>query len=309
MALRNEARSANHFKEVSYKLENKIVELTQTITTLKNENRSQSERMGQLEAQIRTWVEKYEKLEKKSKNLEAELAKPTVPQEEYDALQKEKDELAAEYRASKDRIKSHEATITQLTEQLKAEKEDKERLLKTIEEMKQHVRDEAEETELAELRSQNAAMKAQLSQVLHTPRRQQSVSAKGRSLSPLPHPADDIRNLSPSPIRHPSTELLPLKESTTSTSAAAPRTPSPTAAPLSRKGRRNSTAAVPESRPKTSIDNLRQAELLTRTPRPTSIHQFGPMFAGGKAGDLAESLGENPEEEVITKRADKKSKN
>ncbi|KAI9492810.1 P-loop containing nucleoside triphosphate hydrolase protein [Zychaea mexicana] len=311
VGLRSEARSANHFKEVSYKLENKIVELTQTLTGLKDEKKSANDRSTALEAQIRTWTDKYEKLEKKNKNLETRLQEPTVPQEQWDTLQAERDQLATDYKASLDKIKSHEKKINQLTDQLDAQKQENEKLQKAVEEAQEKANNAADEGEVAELKSQIAALKAQLTQVLHTPRRQQSQSnVNNRSLSPAPPHTANLRSVSPTPTsNNGKLDTQAVKESLISPpqqrqeqqqQSTSIRNKSPsTASPTSRKARRNSTADVPNNRSKTSIDNIRHAELLTRNPRPTSIHQFGPML-GGKAGGIAEAIGENPEEELAT---------
>ncbi|KAI7849698.1 P-loop containing nucleoside triphosphate hydrolase protein [Circinella umbellata] len=331
VGLRSEARSAHHLKEVSYKLENKIVELTQTLTALRGDKKSANDRSTALEAQIRTWAEKYEKLEKKSKGLEARLQEPTVPQAQWDTLQAEKDQLSTDYKSSLDKIKNNEKHITQLTDQLETQKQDNERLQKSLDEAQEKAKTAADEGEVAELKSQIAALKAQLTQVLHTPRRQQGSQnnpSSGRSLSPIP-PAS-MRSVSPAPVSNDkSLDTQALKESltaptprqlqqqkekehqeqheqqqtsaaTTSTTASNTSSRSPsTASPGSRKARRNSTADVPNNRSKTSIDNIRHAELLTRNPRPTSIHQFGSPL-GGKAGGITEAIGENPEEELAT---------
>lgn len=55
VSLRAEARSANHFKEVSYKLENKVVELTQTITAMATERDKMNDRMTALETEIKSY--------------------------------------------------------------------------------------------------------------------------------------------------------------------------------------------------------------------------------------------------------------
>lgn len=318
--LRSEARSAHHLKEVSYKLENKIVELTQTLTGLKDEKKAAMDRSTQLEAQIRTWMEKYEKLERRSKGYEAKLQEPTVPQEEYEALKKEKQGVQTELKASQDKVKAQERELSQMAEQLKTQKEENEKIRAELEEANEKVKNATDEGEVAELKSQVAAMKAQLSQVLHQPRRQQSstnATSGTRGLSPNPPSFLDERSLSPGPITS-----KPASASAAAASAAAtsgPTTPSGAPAPASavsaltesnqarenaatrkskiptglpKKSRRNSTADMPANRVKTSIDVMRQAERLTRSPRPTSMHQFGSMKA------MTEPIGDNPGEEV-----------
>lgn len=58
-ALREEARSVTHFKEVQYRLENKVVELTQSMTAHRTENKKLKETIESLTAQIGLWQTKH----------------------------------------------------------------------------------------------------------------------------------------------------------------------------------------------------------------------------------------------------------
>ena len=195
--LRSEARSASHFKEVSYALENKVVELTQTLTAIREEKKSAQDRSVQLEAQIKTWMDKFEKMERRAKSLDERLQEPTVPQEQYDTLQNEFNTLTADHRATVDKAKSQEKEITLLRTQLETEKQETSSLRKQLEEAEERSKNATDESEVAELRSQLSALKVQLSQALNTPRRQQNNNGGLRALSPAP----GLRNLSPSPNR------------------------------------------------------------------------------------------------------------
>lgn len=306
LALRQEARSAHHFKEVSYQLENKIVELTQTITGLKDEKKQAIERSTQLEAQVRTWMEKYEKVEKKSKSLEAKLQEPTVPQAQWDQLLAEKEQLVSDHRVSTDKNKSQERELVQLNEQLDKERQKNAKLEESLKEAQERADQAAvDEGEIAELKSQLAALKAQLTQVMHAPRRQQS-----RGLSPSPAHNGAIRSVSPSPIDANSENQQVKAANTKSIAAAAAtaptppppaRTRSPTAIVPSNDNtklpsRRSSTADMPENRVKSSVvDNTRKAELLNKIPRPTSMHQFGTP---ARVRSISGGSGEHSDEEV-----------
>ncbi|KAI9317670.1 P-loop containing nucleoside triphosphate hydrolase protein [Dichotomocladium elegans] len=288
-ALRKEARSANHFKEVSYKLENTIVELTQTLTSLKEEKKVAEDRTVQLEAQVRTWIEKYERLEKKAKGLESKLAEPTVPEEKYLVLQSERDAISAEHRSTQEKVRQYEREVGELNQQLKGERQEIVKLHKSLEKAQERVENAVDEGELAELKSQNAALKAQLAQLMNTPRHQQRAGQQqqglARGLSPAP--LGGIRNLSPSPNRP--TVTLDAKELTR------PRSKSP----ANHRGRRNSTTDMPVHRPKLSIDTIRQAEQVARNPRPTSFHHFRSLLGGrNRVSDIAESVAMDPEEEM-----------
>lgn len=280
MALRAEARSVNHFKEVSYKLENKVVELTQSITTLKGEKKSMADRAVQLEAQIRTWMEKYEKMEKKAKGLEDKLQEPTVPREKWDELQAERNSLYEKYQTSLEDLKARDKDIASLNEQLAASKQENERLQKSLAEATERAVDESE---IGELRSQIAALKAQLTQAMRAPRRQDS-SNNVRSLSPAPN---GTRNASPSPSK-----ALDLKEG-----GSTQRARSPTGKLVNRKARRNSADAPNlRSRP---IEAIQQAEMLHKNPRPTSIAHSSALYGSKSSSIIPGSVIEDPEEEVM----------
>ncbi|KAI8394115.1 P-loop containing nucleoside triphosphate hydrolase protein [Radiomyces spectabilis] len=290
--LRLEARSVNHFKEVSYALENKVVELTQTLTVLKDEKKSAVDRATQLEAQVRTWTDKYAKLERKAKNLEERLQEPTVPQAEFDVLKAARDELLTQQKSQNEKLKTQERELAQLSKQLDSQKEENAKLQKSLDEANDRISRATDEAEVAELKSQVAALKAQVSQVLHAPQRQRSASTV-RGLSPGPN---GLRNASPSPSPVKPLDLEDIKEESPMERS---RSPTGMTAVLNRRARRNSSAEVRKNGPKSSIDYIRQAELLNnnKNPRPTSVDQFSAIL-GGKAGSLTGGIDETPEEEI-----------
>jgi myosin-5 len=107
-ALKQEAKSVSHFKEVSYKLENKVVELTQTLQKRTADNRNLSSKLNALEAQLASWQAKYEESEGKSKALQAEAEKPTVALPEFEALESAKRELEGKLSQSMKRMQDQE---------------------------------------------------------------------------------------------------------------------------------------------------------------------------------------------------------
>jgi myosin-5 len=158
-----------------------------------------------------------------------------------------------------------------------------------LEEANERAKHATDENEVAELRSQLAALKTQLSQALHTPRRQGSNNAL-RGISPAP----GMRNISPSP-----NSLDPESANRYRSRSPAPHiTPVPTPASTvnHRRARRNSSGDMANDRLKTSLETIRHVENLGKNPRPTSIDQFGTLAKA--AGGLAGVLEENPEEEI-----------
>ncbi|KDN44751.1 myosin V [Tilletiaria anomala UBC 951] len=117
IALRNEAKSVKHFKEVSGKLENKVVELTQNLQKRTRENKELVAKIRALEAQVAQWQGKHDELDAKARVLQTELDKPSVPHAEWHELLIAKKEVDAKHEASLRRINEHEKLIAQLREE------------------------------------------------------------------------------------------------------------------------------------------------------------------------------------------------
>lgn len=97
--IREEARD---LKQISYKLENKVVELTQSIGTLKRENKNLLAQAENQENQLKSWKSRHNALESRSKELQAEAnqagivaARLTAMEEEMRKLQQTHDESTA----------------------------------------------------------------------------------------------------------------------------------------------------------------------------------------------------------------------
>lgn len=67
--IREEARD---LKQISYKLENKVVELTQSLGSMKRENKELQTKVGNYESQINSWKNRHNALEARSKELQGE---------------------------------------------------------------------------------------------------------------------------------------------------------------------------------------------------------------------------------------------
>ncbi|PWN25731.1 myosin V [Jaminaea rosea] len=119
ISLRNEAKSAKHFKEVTYKLENKVVELTQNLQKRTKENKELVARVRALEASIAEWQGKHEELDVKSRGLQTELDKPSVPLPEFEALIAAKKQLDEQHDAARRQITVHEEKIAGLEEEVR----------------------------------------------------------------------------------------------------------------------------------------------------------------------------------------------
>jgi myosin-5 len=100
--LREEARD---LKQISYKLENKVVELTQSLGSLKRENKSLLAQLENYESQLKSWRSRHNALETRSRELQAEAnqagitaARLTAMEEDMSKLQQNHNEALATIR-------------------------------------------------------------------------------------------------------------------------------------------------------------------------------------------------------------------
>jgi len=96
---REEARD---LKQISYKLENKVVELTQSLGTMKRENKALLAQVESYESQLKSWKSRHNALETRSKELQAEAnqagitaARLTAMEDDMRKLQQVYDESTA----------------------------------------------------------------------------------------------------------------------------------------------------------------------------------------------------------------------
>ncbi|RUS28033.1 P-loop containing nucleoside triphosphate hydrolase protein [Jimgerdemannia flammicorona] len=297
-ALKAEARSVNHFKDMSYKLENKVVELTQSLTSQKEEKKELATRASQLEVQVRSWIEKYEKLEQKAKDLEAILQKPTVPRDEWNTLQSDRDSLQQQYQQSLEKIKAQDTEIARLTAELTTQKEEIAKLRSASEQVVKTI----ELPNVAELMKEIASLKAQLSAKINAPqpRRQPSgASPVAHAALSAPPNAGFERGISPPPFdreRNGSQESgFFLKENISTR-----RGRSPTGLTATRLKRRYSSAEpreINKQGPRTSIEIIKQAQQHPKNPRPTSFDNINNIIISTR-GRINEEPDDDPEEEI-----------
>ena len=113
--IREEARD---LKQISYKLENKVVELTQTLRTLKGENNKLVSQVESYEGQLKVWRNRHNALETRSKELQTEAnqagitaARLTAMETEMSRLQQTYDDSAAHVKKLQDDEKALRETL------------------------------------------------------------------------------------------------------------------------------------------------------------------------------------------------------
>ncbi|EEA24646.1 Myosin type-2 heavy chain 1 [Talaromyces marneffei ATCC 18224] len=88
--LREEARD---LKQISYKLENKVVELTQSLGSLKRENKTLVGQLENYESQLKSWRSRHTALETRSKELQAEANQAGITAARLSAMEEEMTKL------------------------------------------------------------------------------------------------------------------------------------------------------------------------------------------------------------------------
>ncbi|KAF7984073.1 hypothetical protein HWV62_17630 [Athelia sp. TMB] len=116
--LKAEARSVSKFKEISYKLENKVVELTQTLQKRTEEKKNLQSQLAELERQLQQWVTRHEESDSRAKQLQQSLTIAEGEISRRDELLKAKADVERRLEEAVAKAAEKEATIFKLTEDL-----------------------------------------------------------------------------------------------------------------------------------------------------------------------------------------------
>ncbi|OJD27266.1 hypothetical protein ACJ73_01348 [Blastomyces percursus] len=111
--LREEARD---LKQISYKLENKVVELTQSLGTLKRENKTLTAQLENYESQLKSWRSRHNALEARSRELQAEANQAGISAAQLAALEEDMAKLQQNHAEAL-------ATVKRLQEEEKVSRE------------------------------------------------------------------------------------------------------------------------------------------------------------------------------------------
>ncbi|KAK5694357.1 Myosin type-2 heavy chain 1 [Elasticomyces elasticus] len=148
--LREEARD---LKQISYKLENKVVELTQSLGSMRSENRTLKGQVQNYESQLKSWRERSTALEARANDLQREAnqagitaAKLTAVEQEFQRLQTSFEESQASMRRLQEEEKTLRESLKNTSQELELTRQSK-----TV-----------SETEKLSLRQQLADMQDQL---------------------------------------------------------------------------------------------------------------------------------------------------
>lgn len=148
--LREEARD---LKQISYKLENKVVELTQTLGTMRNDNRALKGQVSNYESQLKSLRDRHNALDSRANDLQREANQAGITAAKLEAMEADMHRLQASYEESTANMRRLQEEEKSLRESLRVTSQELEmtRQSKT-----------ASETEKLSLRQQLADLQDQL---------------------------------------------------------------------------------------------------------------------------------------------------
>ncbi|KAL2067859.1 hypothetical protein VTL71DRAFT_15957 [Oculimacula yallundae] len=114
--VREEARD---LKQISYKLENKVVELTQSLGSMKRENKTLVSQVENYENQIKSWKTRHNALEARSKELQSEANQAGITAARLAAMEDEMKKLQTNFDESAANIKRLQEEEKELRETLR----------------------------------------------------------------------------------------------------------------------------------------------------------------------------------------------
>lgn len=148
--LREDARD---LKQISYNLENKVVELTQYLESLKRENKTLNSQLENYDSQVKSWRSRHNALEARSRELQAEANQAGIATARLTSLEEEMTALQQNHVDA-------QATIKRLQEE---EKTSRESIQSTNQELERLQKvDSDHENDKATLRQQVADLEEQL---------------------------------------------------------------------------------------------------------------------------------------------------
>lgn len=124
--VREEARD---LKQISYKLENKVVELTQSLGSMKEKNKSLTSQVDAYEGQIKSWKTRHNALEARTKELQTEanqagiaVARLQAMEDEMKKLQQAFDESTVNIKRMQEEERTLRESLRQSNSELEASK-------------------------------------------------------------------------------------------------------------------------------------------------------------------------------------------
>jgi len=167
--LKIEAKSITHIKKLNYQLENKVFELSQSLTQRDHELKESAQKIDTLESQIKIWKEKFDRLDTRFKDTTEQATEGNAEQlREISELKEAKAALEATVEKmkadSKKELAARDRRIAELEEQLEKQKEENKNQRNEINTRRGQADDNS--AVVAQLKRENASLKDQLQKAL-----------------------------------------------------------------------------------------------------------------------------------------------
>ncbi|KAI0253895.1 myosin 5 [Lactifluus subvellereus] len=134
-ALKAEARSVSKFKERSYRLENKVVELTQTLQKRTEEKNEVAAKLAAVEFQLKSWMTRHEEVDARAKQLTSDLAASQTELTRRDELLRQKEAIEKRLEETMSTVRERDQTIRRLEEDLMRQASELESRAKQVDSM------------------------------------------------------------------------------------------------------------------------------------------------------------------------------
>jgi myosin V len=115
--IREEARD---LKQISYKLENKVIELTQSLGTMKTQNKTLASQVENYQNQVKSWQTRHNALEARTKELQTEANQAGIAVARLQAMEDEMKKLQVSFEESTSNIKRMQEEERELRESLRS---------------------------------------------------------------------------------------------------------------------------------------------------------------------------------------------
>ncbi|CAK7567648.1 MAG: Myosin type-2 heavy chain 1 [Sporothrix epigloea] len=116
-SIREEARD---LKQISYKLENKVVELTQSLGTMKAQNKELKSQVESYQGQIKSWQTRHKDLEQKTKELQTEANQAGIAAARLSHMEEEMKKLQLSFDESTTNVRRMQKEEQDLKDSLRA---------------------------------------------------------------------------------------------------------------------------------------------------------------------------------------------
>lgn len=117
-ALKAEARSVSKFKEISYRLENKVIELTQSLQERTAEKKKLQSQLVELEQQLQQWVNRHEEADNRAKQLQNNIQTIEIDLAQRSEMLSAKADVEKRLEEAVARALEKEASIQKLTDEI-----------------------------------------------------------------------------------------------------------------------------------------------------------------------------------------------